>query len=402
MALLLLPAVSEWTAYRETIETLLPKLSAPGDRSVKQLDVAITLSLGLRHNVSRTQQYSWYQEVLRDVYSLICQCAARQKIDLDFPGGVDARVFFLNVNDDADAIQEPGKQYLCGPIVDLQTFVAAKRKYTVVYGVEGEKGDHVSRTLISNWRSKHGAAPELQRLPCGPSMRTSSITVADTSSSSTLHTSVAVGGTFDHIHIGHKLLLTATVFLSSPFETISSTGPPRPTHREIVIGITGDELLVNKKYANQVESWEDRQSNTSSFIESILIFHPNITPIRKVEQVDNPGTNGKFVKVTYGNDLVINYVRISDPFGPTITIENITALIISAETRAGGKAVNDKRLEKGWKELEVFEVDVLDAGVQGNGNDEDAKKDQSTFDSKISSTEIRRRLAGRANGHPMM
>ena len=85
--------------------------------------------------------------------------------------------------------------------------------------------------------------------------------------------------------------------------------------------------------------------------------------------------------------LTINYVEIFDAFGPTITDEKISALVISGETRSGGKAVNDRREEKGWAPLEVFEVDVLDAHDEtGSGS---AKAD---FQNKISSTEIRRRL----------
>ena len=128
--------------------------------------------------------------------------------------------------------------------------------------------------------------------------------------------------------------------------------------------------------------------------------------MKKEEFIDNSGPNGKIVRHTYTpsqsstssfdtapgpteSPIVINYTSISDPFGPTITDPDISALVISAETRAGGKAVNDKRKEKEWKELEVFEVDVLDASpaeleVEGG-------KVKEGFESKISSTEIRRR-----------
>ena len=129
--------------------------------------------------------------------------------------------------------------------------------------------------------------------------------------------------------------------------------------------------------------------------------------MRKDEFIDNPGPNGKVVRVTYTpsssmsitrppgeeateSQIVINYTSISDPFGPTITDPDISALVISAETRAGGKAVNDKRREKGWKELEVFEVDVLDASP-GDGEEEE-REVREGFESKISSTEIRRRM----------
>ena len=206
------------------------------------------------------------------------------------------------------------------------------------------------------------------------------------------HKSVAVGGTFDHLHIGHKLLLTATVLAAEPSDAFS-TSPKTP--RLITVGITGDELLVNKKYGSVVESWSTRQQRTADFVESILVFHPDIPSIRETESIDEPGPNGKVIRVTYGDDITINYTQISDPFGPTITDENITALVISGETRSGGKAVNDKRREKGWKELEVFEVDVLDAAAGLDDAEGQQQKEKQSFESKISSTEIRRRLQER-------
>ena len=239
----------------------------------------------------------------------------------------------------------------------------------------------------------------MERLPSGPAISTSSSTSKPSESviddrPLQSHTSVAVGGTFDHLHIGHKLLLTGTILAAEP----SSTGSPRL----ITVGITGDELLVNKKYGNVVESWDSRQQRTAEFVESILTFHHDVPSIRSVQQINEPGPNGRVVRVTYStttttsptDEITINYTKISDPFGPTITDENISALVISAETRAGGNAVNDKRGEKGWKALEVFEVDVLDAGA-GDGDETGVKEVKKGFDSKISSTEIRRRFAER-------
>jgi phosphopantetheine adenylyltransferase len=240
------------------------------------------------------------------------------------------------------------------------------------------------------------------------------------------HHSVAVGGTFDHLHIGHKLLLTFTIFLASP--------RPSTSPRKITIGITTDNLLANKKHASVLESWETRQQRTAEFIESILFFGPpSLLPqIKREEFINNPGPNGKIVRHVYTpvkkhntrnstedtddeeSPIEINYTSINDPFGPTITDEDISALVISAETRKGGDAVNEKRREKGWKDLEVFEVDVLDTspGVDeddedDDDDDDDGKKNNEKaeekkmkkekiaaegFQSKISSTEIRRRI----------
>jgi phosphopantetheine adenylyltransferase len=157
----------------------------------------------------------------------------------------------------------------------------------------------------------------------------------------------------------------------------------------LTIGITGDALLVNKKYAEVLESWDARRESVHRFLSSLMHFgQPDdsriVTETRSV-----PGPNGHAIHVTYPSQLVIKYVQIMDPYGPTITDESITALVISKETRSGGNAVNVKREEKGWNPLEVFEVDVLDAG------EEDVVDE--TFQSKLSSTEIRRILSQRTS-----
>lgn len=415
VSLLLLPALllpsspaSLKSAFRITFETLLPKLVEPHVETVARLDVAVVLSPSypITPNISRTSIFPLIQKLLEETYSLICSAAARTSVDLDFPGGLDVRVFMLEARVDELPQAALGRQPLSGPIVDIQTFVSAAKPYTALYSVEGETGEAHLKSLTTAWQSKKGAVPAVHRLPGGPA-----ITHSENSQSSfqedapvTTHKSVAVGGTFDHLHIGHKLLLTATILAAEP-STPSSSSTSAKGPRHITVGITGDELLVNKKYGSVVESWERRQQRTAEFVESILAFHPDVASIRRTEYIDEPGPNGRIVRVTYADDISIDYAQISDPFGPTITDEAISALVISGETRAGGKAVNDKRREKGWKKLEVFEVDVLDAGVGLDGEEGkegetagERKEEKHSFESKISSTEIRRRLQEMSTG----
>ncbi|KIV77571.1 hypothetical protein PV11_09361 [Exophiala sideris] len=400
VSLLLLPALqlpstpaSLKSSYRSTFEALLPKLIQPDTKTTQRLDIAIILSPSypVTPSISRTAIFPLIQTLLAQTYSLICSVGALTKVDLDFPGGLDVRVFALEPRNDALNPAVVGKQTLSGPIVDIQTFTSACRPYKTIYSVEGEAAESHLKSVITALQSRQGAiAPPVHRLPSGPAVIHPGSTVSPYADDGPVevHKSVAVGGTFDHLHIGHKLLLTATILLAEPSSPASSRDK-KPRH--ITIGITGDALLVNKKYGSVVESWSTRQERTAEFVESILVFHTDSDSIKKTEYINEPGPNGKVVRVTYGDDISINYTEIVDPFGPTITDENITALVISGETRAGGKAVNDKRKEKGWKELEVFEVDVLDAGV-GLDEPKIEDKQKQSFESKISSTEIRRRL----------
>ncbi|EXJ79329.1 hypothetical protein A1O3_08831 [Capronia epimyces CBS 606.96] len=401
ISLLLLPALalpsttaSLISAYKRTLETLLPRLAQPKSQAIARLDIAIVLSPSypVSPNIPRSAVFPSVQRLLSETYSLICAVAADNKVELDFPGGLDVRIFLLESRVDQLPRGVRGKQALSGPIVDIQTFGLAARPYTTIYSVEGETGEQNLRSLITAWQSeKNRSAPPVHRLPSGPAIiqPSSSQTSVHEDGPVTTHQSVAVGGTFDHLHIGHKLLLTATVLAAEPSGFSSHTETPRL----ITVGITGDALLVNKKYAAVVEPWSLRQQRTAEFIDSILAFHPDVPSITKTEHIDQPGPNGKVVRVTYGNDIIVNYTQISDPFGPTITDEGISALVISRETRAGGKAVNDKRKERGWKELEIFEVDVLDARAAMAEEEGEGQEKQESFESKISSTEIRRRLS---------
>lgn len=195
------------------------------------------------------------------------------------------------------------------------------------------------------------------------------------------HLSVAVGGTFDHLHTGHKLLLTMFAFV------LGRRQPSEQKPSTLTVGITGDALLKNKKYADHLESWKRRQESTHEFLSSIVHFGQLDDARIQVQEFHDPGPNGHAVHVSYPFGLTIKYVEIWDPFGPTITDKDITALALSLETRGGGAAVNEKRREQGWAPLEVFEVDVLDASEENNVDD--------TFQSKLSSTEIRKKRSER-------
>jgi phosphopantetheine adenylyltransferase len=377
-------------AYRPSIDATVSALKGLGNST--EFLVALPYS-GLHGRLSapRSQIYEEVQQLLGSLYSLICVVCAKLGVDVesDTPGSIDARVILLDYhpsqtfsNDHASALDA----FVSGPIIDLPTFAITRRRWNLIFSVDGEEGQKLlaSYTNLANRISPplHG---NLKLISGGVSLiQNEPQSVRSLTSPSISHHVVAVGGTFDHIHAGHKLLLTATALLLQP------TSAALPTPRRLIAGITGDELLKNKKYVEYLKSWKERANDVVDFLMSILSFtRSSPSEAVQISTFDEPIPNGRAIHTTLKSCLItIECVEIQDPFGPTITDESVTALVVSGETRSGGQAVNDKRREKGWKELEVFEVDVLDAE-----DHEDGPSRTEDFASKISSTEIRKRKA---------
>lgn len=143
----------------------------------------------------------------------------------------------------------------------------------------------------------------------------------------------AVGGTFDHLHDGHKILLIVSAFLTS---------------KKLIVGVTGPELLKNKKYAEFLEPYDLRVSKLLALLKSVK---PSLVP-----------------------DLY----EINDVCGPTAKIQDINALIVSLESSAGADYVNNVRSDLGWNLLDVYTI-----GVLGSADSDD-------FQNKMSSTDYRK------------
>ncbi|KAK6347290.1 hypothetical protein TWF696_007362 [Orbilia brochopaga] len=198
------------------------------------------------------------------------------------------------------------------------------------------------------------------------------------------HSISCVGGTFDYLHAGHKLLLTMTVYMIHSHAT-----SPR-----LIVGLTGAELLKNKKHRQYVTSWETRRDATVAFLRTIVGDSTDTADSSKASDMEmdvdtssDLPTSSRIDRLQLsspvGRPIALEMHEIQDPFGPTITMEEVTCLVVSEESKGGGQAVNDKRREKGWPELEVFTVGL----VGGDGS----------VEGKLSSTEMRRRRAERGN-----
>lgn len=281
-SLLLLPAPASWkrsslrTACGPTLSNVLPFVakSVQGTNHVARLDLAVVLPESIDiGNAPRATLFAPIQTLLKELYTLLCIIALETKVELDFPGGVDARIFMLEAVRGDTSVTDA----YSGPLLNIRTLVSARRPYDPVFSVESEQGEHVLQAFLkAHSVLPNPSPPNVRRIIGGTSMITPSSQpsthsfATDPSNSPREHYSVAVGGTFDHLHIGHKLLLAGTALALSP-------SPPQSVRdRLITIGITGDELLVNKKAAAEVESWDLRQSKTADFFESILAV--SLTP----------------------------------------------------------------------------------------------------------------------------
>ncbi|CAD2216214.1 Cytidylyltransferase-like, putative [Angomonas deanei] len=118
---------------------------------------------------------------------------------------------------------------------------------------------------------------------------------------------VAVGGTFDHLHSGHKLLLTTALLHVTD---------------KLRVGVTGDALLQKKKFANQLQPIEKRKAVVEDFLRRI----------RK--------------------DVELEIDTIADVSGGTDTIKDIKALVVSPETQGSLGIINDLRAKNELPPLE--------------------------------------------------
>jgi len=140
---------------------------------------------------------------------------------------------------------------------------------------------------------------------------------------------IALGGTFDILHKGHKTLLEKA-FEMGEF---------------VIIGLTTD-IFANKLKGRKITPYVLRKEKITNFIKKRF-------PNRKFK-----------------------IVPLNDPYGPLLSDPDIDALIVSEETR---KVAEKARLERIKKGLSPFKIITLPLVIAKNG-------------SKISSKAIREGL----------
>jgi len=129
------------------------------------------------------------------------------------------------------------------------------------------------------------------------------------------HRAVAVGGTFDILHVGHERLLARAFDLGEL----------------VFVGLTGDRLVSRMNKNHPVRSFAVRRRDLRRLLKSrCWLGRARITELR-------------------------------DPFGPATRRKRLDALVVSEETRANGLRVNVLRQGQGLKPLRLYVVRMVRA-----------------------------------------
>ncbi|ORY37231.1 Nucleotidylyl transferase [Rhizoclosmatium globosum] len=163
---------------------------------------------------------------------------------------------------------------------------------------------------------------------------------------------VVLGGTFDHLHQGHLILLSMAALLAE---------------EKLICGVydfanTPQRLL---KKANH-EFMESLDARIKAVEEFLRLFKPN---------------------------LQYRIEGILDDFGPTRNEPDMQVIVASGETEQGCLAVNKLRKENGLCELDIYLIGVVaNPELEGKGSE--------NFADKISSSFLRRYLSEQAEKTP--
>ena len=121
------------------------------------------------------------------------------------------------------------------------------------------------------------------------------------------YSKVAVGGTFDKFHDGHKKLLSTAFELGNQIE----------------IGVTSDAFGGLKR---DIDPCKERMSNLKAFFSD-------------------------------KSDFVV--IPLNDPYGTTIYDEDFDAIVVSEETEPTAVEINEIRISKGMKPLDIVVVSFV-------------------------------------------
>lgn len=133
-----------------------------------------------------------------------------------------------------------------------------------------------------------------------------------------IYSKLAIGGTFDQLHNGHRKLLTLASAMCND---------------TLTIGVLSDALLTKKSNAHLIQPFHIRKKYIEYFM--------------------------NYLKPS----LKLDIVELFDPFGPTITDPSFEGIVVSSETLVGAQTINKLRHEKGFGSLDILVIKRSDVST---------------------------------------
>jgi pantetheine-phosphate adenylyltransferase len=121
---------------------------------------------------------------------------------------------------------------------------------------------------------------------------------------------VAVGGTFDELHRGHRVLLMKAFEIGE----------------RVAIGLCSDKFVAKMAKPHVTAPYAERLKELEAFLNDL-------------------GVSGR-----------AEFVLLDDPFGTTLSGSCIEALVVSEETKSVALKINEKRREAGLQPLKIVTV----------------------------------------------
>ncbi|XP_071628554.1 bifunctional coenzyme A synthase isoform X1 [Temnothorax longispinosus] len=160
---------------------------------------------------------------------------------------------------------------------------------------------------------------------------------------------VVLGGTFDRLHNGHKILLSEAVLRCT---------------EKLTVGVTDTNLITGKILWELIQPCAQRIKEVKEFL----------------EDVDS--------SITY------NVVPINDMYGPTKEDPTLEMIVVSQETKRGGDKVNELRAQKNLSKLDIYTVEL--AIDEARNKSEEAKISSSNHRIRLLGTRLRAPREGRS------
>lgn len=129
----------------------------------------------------------------------------------------------------------------------------------------------------------------------------------------TRYEAVAVGGTFDEFHKGHRVLLIKAFEVGN----------------QVLIGLCSNDFVKKLKKPHKIAPYEKRLEELKNFLRKLGVL----------ERAE--------------------IIPLNDAYGVTVSKDCLDALVVSKETEPRAHEINEKRRIKGLPPLEIVVIDMI-------------------------------------------